>query len=332
MPYIDIVNEYSQKNHFTYDHKAIFKQVRNAMNKQGEEREAALQNVLKSAFRAESAKYEPMRQKLGSDLHNLKPSEAYRVSMELKNMASPAQFLEQFTNIIGAMAKDIDPLYNPPYMLGLDSREAKNLVSDQLNSYTCLDETVYTLKRDGWEEALRQVEIIKKDALTDEPRNYATTDDEHKAGMHHVHMRKEALKNELREKGFWWRLFNRAEVKQMRAYIKAAETALREVSFTAKAAKEAEAELAKAAALESDYQLSYESIDNNYKEHQALLDRENAQDFERQEDKGAQEIQPLENSREPIFVNVEEKASDDKVSGPVESEPAKNAPSLSSSK
>ena len=306
MPYIDIVNDYSQKNHFTYDHKAIFKQVRKAMKKQGEAREVALKNVLKSAFRSESSKYEPMRQKLGSDLHNLDPNEAYRVSMELKNMASPAQFLEQFTNIVGAMAKDIDPLYTPPYMLGLNAREAKNLVSDQLNSYTCLDETVYTLKRDGWEEALRQVEIIKNDSLTGEPRNYATTDDEHKAGMYHVHMRKEALKKELKDNGFWWRLFNRPEVRQMRAYITAAENALRDVNFTATAAKEAEAEFAKAAALETDYQLSYEKIDQSYKDHQELLDREN--DHKPSFENVKENVN--ESERVSIALNLEEKAND----------------------
>lgn len=326
MPYIDIVNEYSQNNRFKYDHKAIYKQVRNAMKKQGEDREAALMSVLKSAFRQESPKYESMRQKLGADMHNLDPNEAYTMSMEMKKMASPAQFLEQFTNIIGAMAKDLDPSYAPKYMLGLSAREAKNLVSDQLNSYTCLDETMYSLKRDGWEEALRLVEITRKDVLTNEIRDYATTDDEHKAGMYHLHVRKEAVKKELKDNGFWWRLFNRSEAKQMRAYITAAENALRDVNFTEEAKIEAAAEFAKAAALESDYQLSYELVDKNYKDHQALLDRENAQkeanadNLEKQGDREPQNIHSPENDREQIVVNLEEKTADKKLSAPIKSQ------------
>jgi hypothetical protein len=160
-------------------------------------------------------------------------------------------------------------------MLGLSSRQSKNLVRHQLNSYTRLDETMYTLKRDGWEEALRTVENIRRDVMTNEIRDFATTDEEHKAGMYDTYMRKEAVKQELKNNGFWWRLINRSEANQMRAYIAAAESALRDVHFTDAAANEAVEEFSKPAALETDYQLSYESIDKNYKDNTKILNKEN---------------------------------------------------------
>ena len=45
MPYIDVVQAYSERNRFQYNHKAIFAQVRKAMKKVGDNREKALEEA-----------------------------------------------------------------------------------------------------------------------------------------------------------------------------------------------------------------------------------------------------------------------------------------------
>ena len=263
MPYIEIVQKYAQKNRFEYNHEEIFNKVRGAMEKSGAEREKALMDVLKTTFRAEAERYEPTRKKLIMDMYNMSGNDAYNADMALRNMARPAKFLEEYTEIIGAMAKDIDNTYAPEFMLGMTSREAKNLVSDQLNIFTRFEETMYTLKRDGWNEALNIVNQVKFSKENNRIRNYATADEEHQAGMMDVYMRKEGVKKELSSKNFFWRLFS-SEGRAMRNYVKVAEDALKAVNFPEEAAKSAEVEYAQASAIETAYEESYREIDNRF--------------------------------------------------------------------
>ncbi len=224
--------------------------------------------------------------------------------MAIRGMARPAQFLEQFAEIVGAMAKDIDATYTPRNMLGLTAQDAKNLVGHQLNSYTLLDETMYSFKKYGYEEAHRTIETIRVDSLTGETRDYATTDDEHKAGMHDTYMRKEAVKKELKDNGFFWRLIHRSEVKQMRNYIKAAEDALKEVKYTKQAAKEAEYAFSKSAAIETEYEKAYNFIDDIYKKQLANENLPNMADGEL--------VQPTENKDQHEKVDLTDEFKEDK--------------------
>ena len=51
MPYMDVVTTHARNNRFEYDHKIIYKQVRKAMKKQGEERDRALKEVFSSVYK-----------------------------------------------------------------------------------------------------------------------------------------------------------------------------------------------------------------------------------------------------------------------------------------
>ena len=265
MPYIDIVNTHGRNNLFEYGHKEIYKQVRRAMKKTGGERDRALKEVLTAAYKKESVRYEAMRQQLIADLNSMEnANESARLDMEMKSMARPAQFLEQMAEIVGEMAKDIDASYKPKGMIGLTTNEAKNLVSFQLSSYTRIDETMYSLKKFGWEDAHISLGHIRTNTLTGETRSFATTDDEHKAGMYDVYIRKEELKNQLNSKGFFWKLFHRADVRAMNDYINAAEEALTAVGFPESAIGEAKAEFACSAATESEYATAYKHFDDKF--------------------------------------------------------------------
>ena len=273
MSYIDVVNTHARNNRFEYNHEAIYKQVRTAMKKQGEERDRALKEVFTSAYKKEGARYEALRQQLTTNVYSIpNANEAARLVEQMKTMAIPARFLEQMTEIVGEMAKDIDPSYKPKAMLGLSATDAKNLVSAQLSSYTRLDETMYSLKRFGWEDAHRALNNMITDNMTGKPRKYATSDEEnftaadeeHKGAMYEAYMRKEELKKQLSRNGFFWRLFHRTEVREMRNYIEAAEAALTAVGFPEEAIGEANAEFAFAAASEADYLASHMYFDEKF--------------------------------------------------------------------
>ena len=265
MPYLDVVRTHGRNNRFQYDHKAIYKQVRQAMKKRGEEREQALKAVFTSAYRKEAVRYEAMRQQMTADLYSMEnANEAARLDFEMRSMARPAQFLEQMAEIVGEMAKDIDRNYQPAGMFGLTARDAKNLVGFQLNSYTRLDETMYSLKRFGWEDAHRALRHLITDVMTNEPRTFATTDDEHKVSMYMAYIRKEELKKQLDGKGFFWKLRHRAEVREMNNYINAAEAALTAVAFPESAIGEARFEVALTAAKESEYEAAYKYLDEKF--------------------------------------------------------------------
>ena len=265
MPYIDIVNTHGRNNRFEYAHKEIYQQVRRAMKKTGEERDRALKEVLTAAYKKESVRYEAMRQQRIADLYSTEDAtESARLDAEMRTMARPAQFLEQMAEIVGEMAKDIDANYKPKGMIGLTTNEAKNLVSFQLSSYTRIDETMYSLKKFGWEHAHISLGHIRTNTLTGERRSFATTDDEHKAGMYDVYIRKEELKNQLNSKGFFWKLFHRADVRAMNDYINAAEEALTAVGFPESAIGEAKAEFACSAATESEYATAYKHFDDKF--------------------------------------------------------------------
>ena len=270
MSYLDTVRIHGRNNRFEYNHKAIYKQVRKAMKKHGEERDQALKSVLTSAFKEESVRYEVMRQQLVADLYSMEnANEAARLDEAMKNMARPALFLEQMAEIVGEMAKDIDQGYQPKKFIGLTANDAKNLVSFQLSSYTRLDETMYTLKRFGWAEAHRALTHIITDNMTGKPRKFNTTDeenftaadDEHKSAIYEAYIRKEELKNQLNGKGFFWKLRHRAEVREMRNYINAAEAVLAAVEFPESAIGEARAEFAFTAAKKLEYQRAHKYLD-----------------------------------------------------------------------
>ena len=265
MAYIDVVRKHESNNQFKYNHKEIYKQVRKAMKNNGEARDNALKSVLVSAYKAESPRYERIRQEFIADLQSMtNHNEAERLYKEVRlKMADPAPFLMQMCEIVSEMAKDVDKNYQPKEMLGLNAKDCKNLVSHQLSSYTRLQETMHSLNKFGWDEAHRTLGFVKKDAMG-ETRKFATTDDEHKVGMYEVYVRKVELKKQLDSKGFFWRLRHRSEFKAMKNYIRAAEDTLTAVEFPKNAIGEANAEFALTAATALEYEKAYALINQKY--------------------------------------------------------------------
>ena len=116
MPYMDLVREYSRKNRFKYDHKAVFGQVRAAMAKSGVEREAALKDVLKRNYLADAEKYEPRRKQIQNEARGMGANENPDLLDAMLEMSGANTFLEQYVDMVTAMAKDI--------LYGIEARNA----------------------------------------------------------------------------------------------------------------------------------------------------------------------------------------------------------------
>ena len=267
MPYIDLINDYSQKNNYAYGgHEALFEQVREAMKKSGQERSAALRDVLKRNYIADAEKYEPMRKQFIKELWGVTGDTHEKLLERAEKMAGAPQFLEEYVSIIHAMAKDIDDKYEPEFMLGMDAGEAKNYVSAHLNTYTCYDQTVHSLQQEGWEAAMELVRSSTYSKVKDEYRNYATSNETRQGNMKETYVRKEHVKKQLKNMGFFKKYFSE-EGRNMRKYVKAAESALTKVGFTERAAKEAEIEFGRTATLENEYEACYKYMDKKFKAH-----------------------------------------------------------------
>lgn len=266
MPYIDTVNEYSRLNSFEYDHRNLFNQVQKAMQKSGDEREKALQDVLKSNYVEVAAIYEPLKKRALADARNMGPREegAAEAMKKATNMANPPVFLTQYINIICAMAMDIDSNYKPKFMLGIELSDAKNLISAHLSSYPRYEETKLDMQKGGWEQAYEEVERSRYSTYEESVRDYATAGESMQGAMKETYIRKEIVKDSLNSSGFFWKLFHRKEVREMRNFIRVAEQALRDINFPKSAEKEAQYEYSQSAALEEEYKQSYKILDAMY--------------------------------------------------------------------
>ena len=265
MSYVDLLNQYREKNSYEYaNHAAIYEQVKAAMLKSGEERSEALRDVLKNNYMADAEKYEPMRKKLVQDLWSLSGKKYDEVMAKTGKMSGSAQFLEEYVAIIGAMAKDVDSSYEPEFMLGMTASDAKNYVSGHLNSFTIHDQLRHSLSKDDWQT---RFENLNDATMEDgEYLNYETATTGGKGNMKETYMRKEMIKADLKSMNFFKRYFSQ-EGKMMRKYIKTAEEALKKAGFTKTAAREAEIESTRTAALENEYEGCYIYIDSKFTAH-----------------------------------------------------------------
>ena len=266
MPYTNLVREYSQKNHFKYNHRAIFRQVRAAMRGPLENRERALREILERNFIADAEKYEPKRRELIYDAEGMDPDDNEELLADINRMAGPPKFLEEYTEIINAMARDVDNTYEPKRMLGLDAKDAKRLVDRQLSTYSRYEQCKYGMDSDGWEEALRHVEESRYSRLRNQVRNYATSDENLQGAMKETYIRMKIVQERLDSKFRIWKWIFRAETRAMENFIATAKRALEDVNFPKQAEREAEVEFSFSSALPSAYKLAHQLIDTIYKE------------------------------------------------------------------
>jgi hypothetical protein len=184
--------------------------------------------------------------------------------------------LEEYVAIIGAMAKDVDSSYEPEFMLGMTVNDAKNYVSHHLNTFSIHDQMKHSFAKDNWQKRFENLNdaTMEDDAYLD----YSSASTGEKDNMKEAYMHKELVKAELKEMNFFKRYFS-AEGKMMRKYIKTAEEALKKVGFTKKAAREAEIEYTRTAALDNEYEGCHTYMENKFTAHAEGREEEFEREF-----------------------------------------------------
>lgn len=248
MPYINVVQNYSNRNLFEYNHKAIFSQVRKAMKHTGDRRDVALKNVLKTNYLKDIKAYEKMKMNFPYEKRRFMMGINSRARLEweeaLQRMAEPHQFFEQYVHIVTAMAMDIDKNFKSSFMLGFSKDEAKELVNSQLNVVSKRDKCIAILEVLNFSTiyGIVQTRWNRDNSLMG--RDYATMSEDLRENARQSYILKEYVKEKLESKNFFWKLFNRKDVRAMQNYIRAAETSLAELHFPKEAEDEARAEFA----------------------------------------------------------------------------------------
>ena len=277
MSYLELLNQYREKNSYKYpNHSAMYKQVKAAMRKTGAERSEALRNVLKNNYMADAEKYEPMRKKLISDMWTTKGKKYDALMAQTKTMSGSAGFLEEYVNLIGAMAKDVDGSYEPEFMLGMTVSDAKNYVSHHLNTYNLYEQTKHGLSKDNWQ--VRYENLSDATMEDDEPLDYNTATVGQKENMKEAYIRGQIVQEELNNMNIFKRYLS-SEGRKMRAFVKATEDALKSAGFSKKAAREAEIEYSRTATLENEYEGCHIYMENKFTAHAEGREEEFEREF-----------------------------------------------------
>lgn len=325
MPYINTVKKYSDANHFQYNHKNLFKQIRAAMKQDSAARENALKDIFNRNFLAEAEKYELMRMKM---LHDARGGDAYHnediIEDITKNMADSYRFLDQYMEIVTEMAKDVDSSFEPKFMLGLSPDESKNLLSGYLSSYTRMHEAKLLMDSSTWEEKLAHVEGARYNPFKKSIRNYKTENQDNKDYMKEVYIRKEIVKKDIASKGFFWKLFHPSEFRSMRNYVNVAEQALTAVEFPENAGKEAEVEFSYTASVETNYKDAHKYIDKKYEAERQKTEQETSASIKEEakirESMNTEPDNSMQKAEDRISITVNLDVSEPSVSDKVKNE------------
>ena len=309
MSYIDDIQKFSEKNQFDYNHKQIYKQVKKAMKKTGAERTEALIDVLKTNYLADVKRYEHTRLDKRTEASFASGRKASVLMDKLAAMAIAPAFLEEYVSIINIMAMDIDSTYNPKFMLGMKMDMTKELVDAHLNAITPYEHVKRSLKAEGWEEATRNAENAKTSPLTRTPIKYNDlTSEPDREVVHQAYIRKEIVKKELSEMGFFKKYLT-GEGRAMRNYLKTVEETLKAVSFPEKDGAAVMREFTKGLTPESDVKRIHSYIDLKYS---SLAKGENAiqaEDVQKELEKQPAKAANKEDVKKKNNVNTKKKAA-----------------------
>ena len=217
-----------------------------------------------------------MRKKLINDMWNSQGKKYDALLAQTKKMSGSSGFLEEYVNLIGAMAKDVDAGYEPEFMLGMTVSDAKNYVSHHLNTYSVYEQTKHSLSKDNWQ--VRSENLSEATMEDDEYLDYSTATTGQKENMKESYIRKQIVQEELNNMNIFKRYFS-SEGKKMRAFVKAAEDALKKAGFTKKAAREAEIEYTRTASLENEYEGCHTYMDLKFTAHAEGREEELEREF-----------------------------------------------------
>lgn len=178
---------------------------------------------------------------------------------------------------------------------GLSTKEVEDIITEQVDSYTYLDARKFQLKNFGVRNPMFREELS---AAFGNNVLYSAASAEAKAKMHESFVTKQLMQERLNSKGFFWKLFHRAETRSMREYIAAAEEALTSAKFPKEAEELAKAMAEKGFGAESvDMEAIKDGIKEKFAANDVKIKELEERDRKRQEEKELEAQRKLEEER-----------------------------------
>lgn len=257
-----LANEFNAKNIYEIDYDHLRSRIENVMNRTARrDLDKALKTTVSQILLEEAIDYESFRRENLTSAVNGKFDGPY--TEKVVQISNEIDFLLGFVKIANECVKELNPAYLPPFMFGLTQNEVKNIFKKQFESYTRRDEARHDLLHvnglSSWKE---DVEFSRAD-YDGKVREYDKESDVNKGYIKETYIRKEIVKQELKDMVFWRRWFSR-RARELKAFVKDAEKALKDVKFTKEGEKEAIADFKAPAARHDDVKLTDKAVGTYY--------------------------------------------------------------------
>ena len=235
MPYQTLVNQLNSDCQFKLDAEKLFSQVQYAMSRPANERDIALKNAVKFNFPEDCIDYQELRNKYNVNYRILGVMISNEDVEKGKRMYDIPKFYEAYLNIVTEMVKDIDPNHKVKPFFGITKEESVEMQTEVLENASSNKEMLkfeMFVVRDSLDIYHEDIEYARADRRTKEVYQYSTATEAVKREIEHVYMIKKIVEEELKERGWWWRVRNwNGETKKLRDIVKAAEKTLKDVKF-----------------------------------------------------------------------------------------------------
>ena len=309
MPFVEMVEDLNRRSRCQINSEEIRNDIEHAMSVyEGEERDNALKQIFFNVFPADARNHERIRMEFYADtMADLSLLDEYITFI------SPNTFLADYINVISECAKEYDSDYEPPFMLGLQKDEVKDLQMNRLDSYTMYDNSRYTLFTSrGFDLCAKDVENSRFDRHQNQVRYYPDTVGRERLRIQDTHIYKEIVKEELASKSIWWKIRHPIKTYELWSFKRTAEKALRDVHFTADDGVRVTQEFkAERAARYEDIQKVMNGIDKLYDD----------KEKEQSEPQNNAVAQPEKKIRQAIYVDIPEPTKNSERSQPISNEP-----------
>ena len=234
MPYQPLVNKLNLNCQSFLDGKKLFEQVNAAMQSPPEERDNALKNVIKKSFLEDAGAYQDLRTKYSIHYRVLSVEMSMQDIQNKERMYNIPKYFSEYLGIIEEMVKDIDPNHKVKPFFGLNEKETVDMqlkVADTVTRKEAISYELFNVRKD-FDHFYEDIALATADPKTKNRYIYSTADPAVKNGIESVYMTKKIIEEELKSRGWIWRIRNwSGEAKKMRDAIKAADKALKDVQF-----------------------------------------------------------------------------------------------------
>ena len=259
-----LANEFNKKNIYEIDYDYLRERIGKVMNKTARrDLDKALKKVVSKLLLEEAIDYEVFRREniISAKYGKLDPI----LTENVLAISNEMDFLLGFVKIANECAKEFTPNYDPPFMFGMTQKEVQNILKKQFEGYSRRDEARHDLLHITGVKSWQDEVEFSRAGYDGRVREYEKEAEREKGYIRETYMRKEIVKKELSDMGFWRRWFSESrKARQLKTFVKLAEKALKDVKFTKEGEKEAIEEYKAPAARKEDYTLTYQAVGTYY--------------------------------------------------------------------